>query len=159
MFLAFDALMMGVGVAVITRGEHLGAAAALAALGAGVSMLLAWALVRPPKAALVEGALRIEAAHRHFVLGREALCDASIVELDLSSVPDDTLPKPLLKRMWWSPGDAIGWQIDGRGQPVFCAVTRIGPALRIESGVGALLWTPNDSAAVAQALREAAGPR
>lgn len=159
LFLAFDALMMGVGVVVITRGEHLGAAAALAALGAGVSMLLAWALVRPPKAALVEGALRIEAAHRHFVLGREALGGARIIELDLSSVPEDTLPKPLLKRAWWSPGDAMGWQIDGCGEPVFCAITRIGPALRIESGIGALLWTPNDPAAVAQALREAAGPR
>lgn len=159
LFLAFDALMMGVGVAVVTRGEHLGAAAALAALGAGVSMLLAWALVRPPKAALVEGALRIEAAHRHFVLGREALGGARIIELDLSSVPDDTLPKPLLKRAWWSPGDAMGWQIDGRGEPVFCAITRIGPALRIESGTGALLWTPSDPAAVVRALREAAGPR
>jgi hypothetical protein len=159
LFLAFDALMMGVGVAVITRGEHLVAAAALAALGAGVSMLLAWALVRPPKAALVNGVLRIEAAHRHVMLDRKALGDARIVELDLSSVPDDTLPKPLLKRTWWSPGDAMGWQIDGRGQGVFCAVTRIGPALRIESGIGALLWTPNDPAAVARALRQAAGPR
>jgi hypothetical protein len=65
--------MMGVGVAVITRGEHLVAAAALAALGAGVSMLLAWALVRPPKAALVNGVLRIEAAHRHVMLDRKAL--------------------------------------------------------------------------------------
>lgn len=159
LFLAFDALMMGVGVAVITRGEHLGAAAALAALGVGVSMLLAWALVRPPKATLVNGALRIEAAHRHFVLDRKALCDASIVELDLSSVPDETLPKPLLKRAWWSPGDAMGWQIDGRGEPVFCAITRIGLALRIESGNGALLWTPSDPAAAVRALRQAAGAR
>ena len=159
LFLAFDALMMGVGVAVVTRGEHLGAAAALAALGAGVSMLLAWALVRPPKATLVNGALRIEAAHRHFVLDRKALCDASIVELDLSSAPDHTLPKPLLKRAWWSTGDAMGWQIDGRGEPVFCAITRIGPALRIESGSGALLWTPSDPAAVLRALRLAAGAR
>jgi hypothetical protein len=159
LFLAFDALMMGVGVAVVTRGEHLGAAAALAALGAGVSMLLAWALVRPPKARLVGGALRIEAAHRHFVLDREALREASIVELDLATVPEENLPKPLLKRTWWSPGDAMGWQIDGRGEPVFCAVTQLGPALRIESGIGALLWTPNDPAAVARALRETAGPR
>lgn len=159
LFLAFDALMMGVGVAVITRGEHLGAAAALAALGAGVSMLLAWALVRPPKATLVKGALRIEAAHRHFVLDREALREASIVELDLASAPEENLPKALLKRTWWSPGDALGWQIDGRGEPVFCAVTRIGPALRIESGNSALLWTPNDPEAVARALRQAAAPR
>jgi hypothetical protein len=128
-------------------------------LGAGVSMLLAWALVRPPKAALVDGTLRIEAAHRRFVLDRKALGDARIVELDLSSVPDDTLPKPLLKRAWWSPGDAMGWQIDGRGEPLFCAVTRIGPALRIESGTGALLWTPSDPALVVLALRNAAGPR
>jgi hypothetical protein len=73
LFLAFDALLMGVGVAVVTRGEHLGAAAALAALGAGVSTLLAWALVRLPKASLVDGALRVEAAHRQLVVDRDTL--------------------------------------------------------------------------------------
>ena len=156
LFLAFDALLMGVAIAVITRGEHISLAVALAALGAGVSLLLAWALVRPPKAALVDGALRIEAAYRTFVLDREALRKARIVELDLAAAPTESLPKPLLKRGWWATGDALGWQVDGRGEPVFCAVTRIGPALRIESEGGVLLWTPEEPAAAVRALRDSA---
>ena len=160
LFLAFDALVMGVAVAVITRGEHLGLAAALAALGAGVSLLLAWALVRPPKASFVDGVLRIEAAHRGFVLDRDALRGARIVDVELANAPHDSLPKPLLKRGWWATGDAMGWQVDGRGRPLFCAVTRLGPALRIEAGeAGTLLWTPAEPAAVAKALREAGGLR
>lgn len=62
--------------------------------------MLAWALVRPPMAALVDGVLRIEAAHRHFVPNRQALRGVRIVKLDVSSAPGDMLPKPLLERSW-----------------------------------------------------------
>ncbi|MFY8122788.1 MAG: hypothetical protein ACOVKB_01025, partial [Silanimonas sp.] len=48
LFLAFDALLMGVAIAWITRGEQIGLAVALAGAGAGVSCLLAWVLSRPP---------------------------------------------------------------------------------------------------------------
>ena len=153
LFLAFDALLMGVAIAVITRGEHLGLAVALAALGTGVSLLLAWALVRPPKATLVDGALHIEAAHRSLVLDRDELRNARIVELDLAAAPVESLPRPLLKRGWWATGDAMGWQVDGRGEPLFCAITRVGPALRISSEAGVLLWTPDEPDAVVRALR------
>ena len=60
------------------------------------------------KAALGGGTLRIEAAHRQFVLDRHALREARIVEFDLSSALEDALPRPLLKRAWWSTGDAMG---------------------------------------------------
>ena len=53
--------------------------------------------------------------------------------------------------------DAMCWQADGDGRPAFCAVTRLGPARRIEaSEAGTLLWTPEDPAAVARLLRDAA---
>lgn len=153
LFLAFDALLMGVAIAWITRGEHLGLAAALAGVGAGVSLLLAWALVRPPRAALADGELRVEAAHRTFVLDRAALRTARIVELDLASAPLEALPMPLRSTSRWATGDAMGWQVDGHGQPLFCAVTHLGPALRIVTEeAGTLLWTPEDPPAARQAL-------
>ena len=156
LFLAFDAVLMGVAIAWITRGEHLGLAIALAGAGAGVSLLLAWVLVRPPRATLVDGTLRIEAAHRTFMLDREALRSARIVDVDLSSLPKSALPKPLQSTSRWRTDDAMGWQTDGDGKPVFCAITRIGPALRIESADGTLLWTPESPAAVARMLRDSA---
>lgn len=52
LFLAFDALLMGVAIAWITRGQHLGLAMALAGAGVLVSLWLAWALSRPPIATL-----------------------------------------------------------------------------------------------------------
>ncbi len=85
LFLAFDALLMGVAIAWITRGEQIGLAVALAGAGAGVSCLLAWVLSRPPLATLIDGTLRIEAAHRTFVLDRDALRAARIDELDLAA--------------------------------------------------------------------------
>jgi hypothetical protein len=157
LFLAFDALLMGVAIAVITRGEQWGLAVALAAAGAGVSLLLAWVLVRPPRATLADGTLRIEAAHRSFILDRDALRSARIVEVDLRTLPKDALPKPLQRTSRWRTDDAMGWQSDGDGNPVFCAITRVGPALRIEAGeAGTLLWTPEDPGAVARMLRESA---
>jgi len=158
LFLAFDALLIGVAIAWITRGEHLGLAFALAAVGIAVSLLLAWALVRPPRASLVDGALHVEAAHRRFVLDREALRSARVIEVDLAALPGAALPRPLRSSSRWRTADALGWQIDGEGHSVFCAITRIGPALRIEAGeAGTLLWTPEDPAAVARMLRDAAG--
>lgn len=156
LFLAFDALLMGVAIAWITRGEHLGLAAALAGAGAGVSLLLAWALSRPPRATLAEDGLRIEAAHRRFVLGRDALRRARISAVDLAALPRDALPRPLASTSRWRTGDALGWQVTGEGAPLFCAVTRLGPALRIDAGeAGILLWTPEDPAAVRRAIAEA----
>lgn len=153
LFLAFDALLMGVAIAVITRGEQLGLAVALAAAGAGVSLLLAWVLARPPRATLADGTLRVEAAHRVFVLDREALRRARIVEVDLGALPKSALPKPLQRTSRWRTDDAMGWQSDGDGTPVFCAITRVGPALRIEAGEsGTLLWTPEDPGAARQAI-------
>jgi hypothetical protein len=157
LFLAFDALLMGVAIAWITRGEHLGLAAALAAAGAGVSLLLAWVLVRPPRATLAEGMLRVEAAHRAFVLDRDALRRARIVDVDLAALPRTALPRPLQRMSRWRTDDAMGWHSEGDGEPVFCAITRIGPALRIEAGdAGTLLWTPEDPGA-AKAAIEASG--
>jgi hypothetical protein len=153
LFLAFDALLMGVAIAWITRGEHLGLAVALAAVGAGVSLLLAWVLVRPPRATLADGTLRIDAAHRTLVLDHSALRGARISETDLAALPRDALPKPLASTSRWRTGDALGWQTDGDGRPVFCAITRLGPALRIEAGeAGTLLWTPEDPAAARRAI-------
>lgn len=153
LFLAFDALLMGVAIAWITRGEHLGLAAALAGAGAGVSLLLAWALSRPPRAALTDGGLRVDAAHRTFALDRDALRTARIAALDLAALPRDALPKPLRSTSRWRTGDALGWQVDGEGRPVFCAITAIGPALRIDAGeAGTLLWTPDDPDAVKRAI-------
>jgi hypothetical protein len=158
LFLAFDALLMGVAIAWITRGEHLGLAVALAGAGAAVSLWLAWALVRPPRAFLLDGTLRVEAAHRRWVLDREALRGARMLEVDLAALPKSALPKPLQSTSRWRTGDAMGWQSDGDGAPVFCAITRMGPALRIEAGdAGTLLWTPEEPAAVARQLRDAAG--
>ena len=156
LFLAFDAMLMGVAIAWITRGEHIGLAAALAAAGAGVSLLLAWALVRPPRATLVDGTLRVEAAHRALVLDRGALRAARIAGVDLAALPRSALPKPLRRTSRWRTDDAMGWQTDGDGRPVFCAITRIGPALRIEAGEhGTLLWTPEDPAAARRAIERA----
>jgi hypothetical protein len=153
LFLAFDALLMGVAIAWITRGEQIGLAVALAGAGAGVSCLLAWVLSRPPLATLIDGTLRIEAAHRTFVLDRDALRAARIDELDLAALPREALPKPLQGTSRWSTGDAMGWQSDGNGRPVFCAITRLGPALRIEAGeAGTLLWTPDHPGTVRRAI-------
>lgn len=157
LFLAFDALLMGVAIAWITRGEHLGLAAALAGVGAAVSLLLAWVLARPPRAMLADGTLRVEAAHRAFALDRSALRAARIVELDLAALTGAALPAPLRSTSRWRTGDATGWQTDGDGQAVFCAITQIGPALRIDAGdAGRLLWTPEEPAAVARMLRDLA---
>ena len=153
LFLAFDALLMGVAIAWITRGEQIGLAVALAGAGAGVSCLLAWVLSRPPQAALINGTLRVEAAHRAFVLDRDALRAARIVELDLAALPREALPKPLQGTSRWSTGDALGWQVTGDGRPVFCAITRVGPALRIDAGeAGVLLWTPDHPGTVRRAI-------
>ncbi|WP_461057341.1 hypothetical protein [Silanimonas algicola] len=156
LFLAADALLMGVAIGWITRGEHLGLAAALAAAGVVVSLLLARALSRPPRATLSAEALRVEAAHRTFVLDHAALRGARIEEIDLATLPASALPKPLVSTSPWRTGDALGWQADGRGQALFCAVTRLGPALRIDAGdAGVLLWTPSDPAAARQAIADA----
>lgn len=156
LFLAFDALLMGVAIAWITRGEQIGLAVALAGAGAGVSCLLAWVLSRPPLATLIDGTLRIEAAHRTFVLDRDALRAARIDELDLAALPREALPKPLQGTSRWSTGDAMGWQSDGNGRPVFCAITRLGPALRIDAGeAGVLLWTPTEPYAARRAIADA----
>lgn len=153
LFLAFDALLMGVAIAWITRGEQIGLAVALAGAGAGVSCLLAWVLSRPPLATLIDGTLRVEAAHRAFVLDRDALRAARIVELDLATLPREALPKPLQGTSRWSTGDALGWQVTGDGRPVFCAITRVGPALRIDAGeTGVLLWTPDHPGTVRRAI-------
>ena len=144
---------MGVAIAWITRGEQIGLAVALAGAGAGVSCLLAWVLSRPPQAALINGTLRVEAAHRAFVLDRDALRAARIVELDLAALPREALPKPLHGASRWSTGDALGWQVTGDGRPVFCAITRVGPALRIDAGeTGVLLWTPDHPGTVRRAI-------
>jgi hypothetical protein len=157
LFLAFDALLMGVAIAWITRGEQIGLAVALAAAGAGVSCLLAWVLSRPPQATLAGGTLRIEAAHRAFVLDRDALRAARIVELDLAALPREALPKPLQRTSRWTTGDALGWQVTGYGRAVFCAITRLGPALRIDAGeAGVLLWTPAEPDAARRAIADAA---
>lgn len=153
LFLSFDAALIGVAIVWITRGEHLGLALALAGVGAAVSLLLAWVLARPPRATLIDGMLRVEAAHRIFALDRAALRDARIVNVDLAALPTRQWPKPLQRTSRWRTGDAMGWQTDGDGRPVFCAITRIGPALRIEAGeAGTLLWTPEDPVAVKRAL-------
>ncbi len=155
-FLAFDALLMGVVIAWITQGRHLGLAFAFAAVGVFVSLLLAWALVRPPRATFVGGELRVEAAHRVFTLDSAALRNASISEVDLSTLAVDALPRPLQSSSRWATRDAMGWQHDGSGAAIFCAITRIGPALRIDAGEsGSLLWTPQDTAAVKRAITAA----
>lgn len=159
LFLAFDAVLMGVAIAWITQGEHLGLAIALAGAGAGVSCLLAWVLSRPPQATLIDGTLRVDAAHRAFVLDRDALRAAQIIELDLAALPREALPTPLQRTSRWSTGDAMGWQSDGNGRPVFCAATRLGPALRIDAGeAGVLLWTPENPGAARRAI-ETTAPR
>jgi len=156
LFLAFDALLMGVAIAWITRGEQIGLAVALACTGAAVSCLLAWVLSRPPLATLIDGTLRVEATHRTFVLDRDALRAARIVELDLAALPASALPKPLASTSRWRTGDALGWQADDEGRAQFCAVTRLGPALRIDAGeAGVLLWTPTDPAAACRAIADA----
>ncbi len=156
LFLAIDALLMGVAIAWITRGEHLGLAVALAGAGVVVSLLLAQALSRPPRATLVAGSLRVEAAHRAFVLDRAALRRARIQEIDLATLPASALPKPLVSTSRWRTGDALGWQVDGEGRALFCAVTRLGPALRIDADeAGTLLWTPTDPAATQRAIANA----
>jgi hypothetical protein len=157
LFLAFDALLMGVAIAWITRGEQISLAVALAGAGAGVSCLLAWVLSRPPQAALIDGRLRVEAAHRAFVLDRDALRAATVREIDLATLPREALPKPLQGTSRWSTGDAMGWQSDGNSRPVFCAVTHLGPALRIDAGeAGVLLWTPAEPDAARRAIADAA---
>lgn len=156
LFLAFDALLMGVAIVWITRGEHLGLAVALAGAGVAVSLLLAWALSRPPRATLSAGTLRIDAAHRTFVLERAALRQARIDEADLAALPAKALPKPLASTSRWRTGDALGWQVTGDGRAVFCAITHLGPALRIDAGdAGVLLWTPDDTAAARRAIADA----
>jgi hypothetical protein len=156
LFLAFDALLMGVAIAWITRGEQLSLAIALAAPGAGVSLLLAWVLVRPPRATLVDGTLSIEAAHRRFVLDQGALRAAHVLDIDLAALPRIALPKPLQSNSRWRTDDAMGWQSDVDGSPVFCAITTIGPALRIEAGdAGTLLWTPENVAAARRTIADA----
>ena len=157
LFLAFDAVLMGVAIAWITRGEHLGLAVALSGAGAGVSCLLAWVLARPPRAVLDDGGtLRIEAAHRAFVLDREALRGSTVREVDLTTEPRGTLPGSLQRAAWWRTDDAMGWQRGSDGRAVFCAVTRLGPALRIDAGeAGVLLWTPDDMAAARRAIAAA----
>ncbi|HAI59305.1 MAG TPA: hypothetical protein DCM32_05445 [Xanthomonadaceae bacterium] len=153
LFLAFDALLIGLVIAWITQGEHLGLAAAFVAVGVVVSFLLASALARPPSARLVDGMLRVDAAHRAFVLDRAALRSARIADVDLAAMPNRDRPKPLQSTSRWRTGDAMGWQADGDGRPVFCAITRIGPALRIDAGeAGTLLWTPEDPAAVKRTI-------
>jgi hypothetical protein len=50
----------------------------------------------------------------------------------------------------------MGWQSDGNGRPVFCAITRLGPALRIDAGeAGVLLWTPTEPDAARRAIADA----
>lgn len=157
LFLAFDALLMGVAIAWITRGQHLGLAVALAGAGVLVSLLLAWALSRPPRATLAGGTLRIEAAHRSLVLDRASLRSARIEVLDLATLPVEGLPRPLASTSRWRTGDALGWQVTGDGRPVFCAITRLGPTLRIDAGeAGVLLWTPADPDAARRAIADAA---
>lgn len=153
LFLAVDALLMGVAIAWITRGEHLGLAVALAGAGAVVSILLAWVLSRPPRATLDHGTLRVEAAHRAFLLDRHALQAATIEAIDLTTAGRDTLPVALRRASFWRTDDALGWHRDAAGRPMFCAVTRLGPALRIDAGAeGVLLWTPTDPAAAQRAI-------
>lgn len=156
LFLAFDALLMGVAIAWITRGQHLGLAMALAGAGVLVSLWLAWALSRPPIATLAGGRLVVEAAHRRFVLDRGALRIARIEAIDLATLPREALPRPLASTSRWRTGDALGWQVAGDGRPVFCAITQLGPALRIDAGeAGVLLWTPDDVAAARRAIADA----
>ena len=156
LFLAADALLMGVAIVWITQGQHLGLAVALAGAGVLVSLLLAWALSRPPRATFAEGRLVVEAAHRRFVLDRGALRMARIEAIDLATLPREALPRPLASASRWRTGDALGWQVDGDGRPVFCAITRLGEALRIEAGdAGVLLWTPDDAAAARRAIADA----
>lgn len=157
LFLAFDAVLMGVAVAWITQGEHLGLAVALAGAGAGVSCLLAWVLARPPRAVLEDGGtLRIEAAHRAFVLDRDALRGAIVREIDLATLPRSALPGSLQRMSRWRTDDAMGWQRGSDGRPVFCAITRIGPALQVDAGEsGVLLWTPDDAASARRAIADA----
>lgn len=157
LFLAFDAVLMGVAIAWITQGEHLGLAVALASAGAGVSCLLAWVLARPPRAALDDGGtLRIEAAHRTFVLDRNTLRGATVREVDLATLPRSALPGSLQRVSRWRTDDAMGWQRGSDGRPVFCAITRLGPALHVDAGeAGMLLWTPDDAPAVRRAITDA----
>ena len=156
LFLSLDALLMGVAVLVMTRGEHWGLAIALGGAGVAVSLLLAWALVRPPRASLADGTLRVEAAHRTFVLDHATLRRARLREIDLAALPRARLPKPLQSDSRWRTGDALGWQTDGDGRPVFCAITHIGPALHLDADeAGTLLWTPADPATVRRAIERA----
>lgn len=156
LFLAFDAVLMGVAIATVTGGRHLGLAAALAGAGVLASTALALVLARPPRAALQQGVLRIEAGFQRTAI---AIAGAQVSTVDLRHWSSDTQPVGITAPRWWQAGDAFGWQRGRDGRPWFAAIRGRGIALCIDGADGErAVIEPADPLAVCEALR-AAGAR
>jgi len=133
LFLAFDALLIGVGIVWITDGQHLGLAAAFVGVGVLVSGLLAAVVARPPTARLDQGVLRVEAGFQQLSL---VLAGARLCRVDLRDWPEAELPASMHAPRWWQGGDAMGWQRDRFGHRWFAALPGRVPAVQIESSDG-----------------------
>lgn len=153
LFLAFDALLIGVVIAWITGGQHLGLAAAFVGIGVLVSGLLAAVVARPPTVRLGNGVLQVEAGFQRLNM---TLADARLRRIDLRDWPEAELPASMHAPRWWQTGDAQGWQRDRDGQPWFAVLPGRVPAVRIESSDGErLLLAPTDPEAFLAALHRA----
>ncbi|MBS3959556.1 MAG: hypothetical protein KGZ52_09170 [Xanthomonadaceae bacterium] len=156
LFLAFDALLIGVVIVWITGGRHLGLAAAFVAVGVLVSGLLAAVVARPPKARIAEGRLHVEADFQRLSL---PLAGARMRRIDLRDWPAAELPAAMRAPRWWQGGDAMGWQRDRDGRRWFAALPGRIAALEIEAEDGERLrLAPAHREAFVAAL-QAAGAR
>lgn len=150
LFLAFDAALIGLAIAWITEGRHLGLAIALTGVAVLISALLAAVLARPARARIVDGLLQVEAGFQRLAL---PLADARLRQVDLRDWPDAAVPQAMRAPRWWQGGDAMGWQRDPEGQRWFAALPGRGPALQIDSVDGErLLLAPPDPEAFSALL-------
>jgi hypothetical protein len=156
LFLAFDAVLMGVAILTVTGGRELGLAVALAGAGVLASTALALVLARPPRAALQHGVLLIEAGFQRVSI---TAAGAQVSTVDLRHWPSDDLPTGITAPRWWQAGDAFGWQRNRDGRPWFAAIRGRGIALCIDGADGErAVIEPADPIALCEALR-AAGAR
>lgn len=156
LFLAFDAVLMGVAILTVTGGRQFGLAVALAGAGVLASTALALVLARPPRAALQHGTLLIEAGFQRVSI---AAAGAQVSTVDLRHWHSDDLPSGVTAPRWWQAGDAFGWQRSSDGRPWFAAIRGRGVAICIDGANGErAVIEPTDPLAVCEALR-AAGAR
>lgn len=151
LFLAFDAVLMGVAIWTVTGGRELGLAAALAGAGVLASTALAMVLARPPRAVLQQGVLLIEAGFQRVSI---AAAGAHVATVDLRHWSSDDLPSAVTAPRWWQAGDAFGWQRSRDGRPWFAAIRGRGVALCIDGADGErAVIEPADPIAMCEALR------